>query len=246
MNEILRKTMMILGILFLAYGIGVIALIGTGGAFHFFYPLAGIFLILVSRYLKGKAFAVFTVLFLSFVLCFLYVEWKIISCSGKEADRDADYLIVLGSQVRDSGPSMDYAARLDVACDYLNENERTIVITTGGQGRNEPVSEGQGGRDYLMKKGIDASRILVEEDSRTTRENLENAKRIIEEQGDDVKDAKVVIVSALYHLYRASYIAGKLWFENVSCTGGCGLAYLLPQYFTREFFGVLKEWITLR
>ena len=47
------------------------------------------------------------------------------------------------------------------------------------------------------------------------------------------------------HLYRASYIAGKLGFTHTSFKGGHGLWILLPQYYTREFFALYKEYMTL-
>ena len=114
------------------------------------------------------------------------------------------------------------------------------MITTGGKGENEPIAEAVGGADYLIEKGIEKERIRIEDRSSTTLENLLNAKTIIEKE-DSISKAKVVIVSADYHLYRASYIADKIGMKNVSCKGGHGLAVLLPHYYTREFFALIKE-----
>lgn len=248
MNELIRKILMYIGILFLVYGLIVISLIGTGGVFNFFFPVSGAILIVLSflmAFMDQKMFTIICAVLIGVFIIFAAVESMIISHSFKEPFKGADYVIVLGSQIRNDGPSIDYQARLDKAYEYLIDNPDTKVITTGAKGDNEPISEAQGGKDYLLKKGIDSSRIIVEDQSYNTLQNLNNTRRIIENDTDK-KDVKVVIVSAIYHLYRASYIADKIGFKNISSTGGHGLWVLLPQYFTREFFGMVKEWIVLR
>ena len=248
MNEVIRKILMYIGIIFLIYGLIVLALIGTGGVFNFFFPVSGIILIALSFLMirmDQKTFMITCMALFGIFIIFALLEGKIISHSFKDPEKDADYVIVLGSQIRNDGPSIDYQARLDKAYEYLIENPETKVITTGAKGDNEPISEAKGGKDYLIRKGINSSRIIVEDQSYNTLQNLNNAKRIIESDPDK-KDARIVIVSAIYHLYRASYIAEKIGYENISSTGGHGLVILLPQYFTREFFGMIKEWIVLR
>ena len=180
------------------------------------------------------------------VILFALVETRIISFAKKEPERNADYLIVLGSQMKDDGPSLDYKARLDSAYEYLSENSKTKVITTGAQGTKEPVSEAQGGADYLIRRGIDLDRIIIDDHSYDTLQNLSNAKKLNIKDGKDPDNTEVMIVSAVYHLYRASYIAGKIGYGSVSCKGGCGLFVLLPHYYTREFFAAVKEYLVLR
>ena len=248
-HDTFRNIVFFAGLVFLIYGIIVLALIGPFGIFNFFYLCAGVLLILLSYLWKRLAnkslFKILMILGLLVLIVFVIFEVIIVSYANKKAKADADYLIVLGSQIRADGPSNDYKARLDSAYEYLKDNNETIVITTGAQGDNEPCSEAKGGGDYLVSKGLDQKRIIIEDESRNTLQNLDNAKKLIEERGDDAGNCEVVIVSADYHLYRASYIAHKLGYENVSCKGGHGLFILLPQYYTREFFAFIKELITL-
>ena len=82
-----------------------------------------------------------------------------------KGESGAEYIIVLGAQMRDWGPSVVYKARLDSAVEYLKNNPDTKVIVTGGQGANESISEGEGGQEYLLAQGINKDRILVEKDS---------------------------------------------------------------------------------
>ena len=232
------------------YGLIVLFLIGPFHIFNFFYLLIGIILFLLCRYrvsirkkIGMKACRILNGLILTFVTVFLLFEIWIVSFSLRPCVRDADHLIVLGSYISETGPSMDYKARLDSAYAYLMENEKTIAITTGAKGPNEPVSEGEGGRRYLIEKGIKEDRILAETESYNTVENIANAKKLI---GKDADQNRIVIVSADYHLFRAYYLAKLAGFQNVSCKGGHGLFALLPQYYTREFFAFVKELLFTR
>ena len=86
--------------------------------------------------------------------------------------RNLDYLIVLGAQVRPSSkPSEVLRYRLAAAQDYLDENPRTRVVVSGGQGPNEPCPEGEAMARWLERAGVDADRIIVESASKTTVEN---------------------------------------------------------------------------
>ncbi|MBQ4251617.1 MAG: YdcF family protein, partial [Erysipelotrichaceae bacterium] len=210
---------------------------------------AGVFVLVLTLLFEKlnktiqKILAVFIGISLS---VFILAEIQIVSFSLKEADPQAEYLIVLGSQLRSSGPSVDFRGRLEAAYDYLRANEKAMVITTGGQGTNEPKPEGEGGAEYLISKGLSSDRILIESESHSTVENIENAIEIIRSNGGNPQSSSIVIVSNTYHLLRAKLIANKLGITNLSCTGGHGLKILDPHYFTREFFALIKEWLTGR
>ena len=115
------------------------------------------------------------------ILVFLFIEGLIISRFHSKGEPGLDYLIVLGAQMRDSGPSKALALRLDTAVTYLEENEATLVVVSGGKGSNEPVSEAQGMFDYLVAKGIAPERIVMEDKSTNTKENLEFSQKLIPE-----------------------------------------------------------------
>ncbi|MBQ6560656.1 MAG: YdcF family protein [Erysipelotrichaceae bacterium] len=177
-------------------------------------------------------------------ISFIIIEAIIFSYALKPAENDADYVIVLGSQMREEGPSLDFKARLDSTYDYFIDHPDTMIISTGAKGPSEPVSEGQGGAEYLIRKGVPKEKILIEDQSYNTYQNLENAAKLISQEGEDPSDSRIVIVSASYHLYRAQLLAKKLGFDHVSCKGGHGLLILQPHYYTREFFALIKECIT--
>ncbi len=240
---------LITGIISVLYGLLVLLVLGIHSIFNYGFLLLGIILLLIyllyERYHEKKMFKILLGFILICFLIFAFTEIKIFSYSRKGPESNADYVILLGSQVRHDGPSRDFRARIESAYEYLTENPDCKVITTGGQGSNEPTSEGQAAYDYLIAKGIDKDRIYIENTSTSTYENLLNARDIITSNGHDYKNCKIVIASSEFHLYRASYIAGKLGFNNVSGKGSCGIKALNPQFYTREFFGMIKEIIVL-
>ena len=130
------------------------------------------------------------------VVLFLIIEKGVVSGFFEEGQDNLDYIIVLGAQVRESGPSVVLKYRLDRAIDYLEENPNTKCIVSGGQGKNEPFAEAVGMAAHLQKNGIDGKRIIVEAESRTTEENIKNSKTFLEE------NASVGIITYDFHMFR--------------------------------------------
>ena len=111
---------------------------------------------------------------------------------------DADYLLVLGARVYEDGrPSAALAARLDTAYDFLQAHPEATAILCGGQGSNEPCPEAEAMYDYLTARGMNADRLLLEDESNNTIQNIENARALI---GDGHRTA---VVTSDYHLARA-------------------------------------------
>ena len=110
------------------------------------------------------------VLFGLFVVSFVAVQGIILH--GMRADPeagDADYLLVLGARVYEDGrPSAALAARLDTAYDFLQAHPEATAILCGGQGSNEPCPEAEAMYDYLTARGMDADRLLLEDESNNT------------------------------------------------------------------------------
>ena len=102
------------------------------------------------------------------VLLFAVCEGFVLRGFSSRAPADLDYLIVLGAQVRENGPSAALKYRLDAAADYMRSNESVICIVTGGQGGYEPAPEGVVMKQYLTKQGIAPERILVEDRAENT------------------------------------------------------------------------------
>ena len=105
---------------------------------------------------------------------------------------------MLGARVYEDGrPSAALAARLDTAYDFLQTHPEATAILCGGQGSNEPCPEAEAMYDYLTARGMNADRLLLEDESNNTIQNIENARALI---GDGHRTA---VVTSDYHLARA-------------------------------------------
>ncbi len=237
----------LMGMVFLLYFFCIAFFIGHGTNFYFIWLILGIGAVIFSILLKKGFFAahvpllvrrLFIVLFCIGGTVFLFVEGCIISGFSNKGQAGADYVIVLGAQMKTSGPSRALQYRLDEAIRYLNENPNAKVIVSGGQGSDEPVSEAQGMYDYLVKKGISADRISREDKSRNTFENLTYSARFLDQEKDSV-----AVVTNNFHVFRAVKIAKKAGYGNVCGIAAKGEPFLQYNNMMREFFGVMKDFL---
>ena len=240
----------IIGLLILIYGLIVLMIIGANGWFNYFcLALGSLILILSYRWksiknIVNKHILNTVIFFITIgILLFICLETKIIIQGNKKPIEKADYVILLGAQVKESGPSIDYQARIESAYEYLIDNPNSKIIVTGAKGNDEPMSEALAAKIYLTNKGIKEDRIILEDKSFSTYENIYNSKTIIENSNEDPNKIKIVIVSASYHLTRAKMIANRIGFKNVATKGSHGLLILMPHYYIREFFAYLKDFV---
>ena len=114
-----------------------------------------------------------------------------------------DAMIVLGAQVKPSGePSLQLQWRIDAAAKAWKERQSLIVVC-GAQGGGEPATEASVMRAELIKQGVAAEDILMDEESFNTRQNIANAVKLLEGHNVD----HVLVVTSDYHLARAMAIA---------------------------------------
>lgn len=164
---------------------------------------------------------------------------------AKEKDPDkTDAVIVLGCKVNGDNPSKMLKRRLDAAEIFLSENEEVICIVSGGKGDDEKISEARAMKNYLMEKGIESDRIIMEDKSVNTYENLENSCEILEEMG---KGKNIAIVTDGFHQYRAGFIAKKLGFEPSAINAVTDFynLTLTPTYYVREWMAITNEYLKL-
>lgn len=149
------------------------------------------------------------VLFSAGVLCLGLLQGAVLCGSYDHVQGQPQTMIILGCQVKPWGPSVLLQDRLDKALAYLQEHDQITVIVSGGQGPDEPVSEAQCMRDYLVEHGIVPERIHMEAASHNTYENLINSAALMEELGLEEADG-VVLVSNGFHLTRARMLWGRV------------------------------------
>ncbi|MBR1478785.1 MAG: YdcF family protein [Lachnospiraceae bacterium] len=186
----------------------------------------------IPDFLKYFIVGVFCICFAVFAV----TELTIISHFNDTPFDGADYVIVLGAQMRENGPSRILQYRLDAAITYLEKNPRSLVIASGGQGYNESVTESEGMKEYLLSRGISEDRILLEDKSTNTYENLKNSAELFDMQKD-----RIVIVTNNFHVFRACAIAKKMGYERAYGLAAGSYAPLVPNNLLREFLGVMKD-----
>lgn len=169
------------------------------------------------------------------IVAFCTIEGCIIGNMNAQGEPDLDYVIVLGAQVRESGPSKALRYRLDRTIDYLEENPDTICIVSGGQGHNEPFAEAQGMADYLQKHGIAENRIIQESKSESTMENIVNSKKLMRQE-----NASVGIVTNDFHMFRALQIAHANGLKQAQGIAASSPKDMLVNNMVREFFAEIK------
>ena len=147
-------------------------------------------------------------------------------------------MIILGAQWKTSGPSYVLQKRLDKAIEYLNANPETKVIVSGGQGYNEPISEAEGMQGYLETAGIDPERILVEDASTNTTQNLIFSGELLDKSEDSV-----VVITNNFHMFRALAIARKQGYAHVEGLSAGTYPVTVPNNLLREAFGVVKDFM---
>ena len=125
-------------------------------------------------------------------------------------------MVILGCQVKDYGPSVLLQDRLDKALSYLETNPDLTIVVSGGQGPDEPTTEARAMADYLMERGVAEKDILLEEESHNTAQNFQYTAQLLEEEGYNLEQTQVVVVSNGFHLTRARMLAERAGFEEVS------------------------------
>ncbi|MBR1841756.1 MAG: YdcF family protein [Oscillospiraceae bacterium] len=174
------------------------------------------------------------------IFCFaLVITVAMIAVDGNtEENGGADYAIVLGARVNGEAPSASLAARLRAAKDYAEANPDCVIVVSGGKGDNENISEAECMRRWLTANGIDKERILIEDRSTSTEENLAFSRAVILGREPDF-DGRVCVITEVYHVTRAKLFARKAGFSNiVSAWGWTGLPVLTANYYIREALGV--------
>ena len=142
------------------------------------------------------------------------LEIPVISGMRAAAPANLDSLIVLGARVEANGPSPALTRRLNAVMAVLDDHPDAVIIASGGQGADEPMSEAQCIRDELVARGVDPARILTEDRSTTTAENMAFSAGLMADQA-----ASAGIVTNNFHVWRAVRTAKRAGLSNA-----CGIA----------------------
>ena len=185
-----------------------------------------------------------------FAAVYLYFECMLIGAmiakaitAQYEPEPDKDFLIILGCGIRKDGtPSPLLRGRIDRALDFARrQKEKTgkdlIFVTSGGKGPDEVISESASMKEYLLKQGIPEERIIEEDRSTNTFENMKYSKEKIWERNPN---GKVAFSTTNYHVFRGGLCARRVKMRALGM-GAKTKWYFWPNAAVREFVGLLTE-----
>ena len=156
----------------------------------------------MSRLWKNKWLKACLCLILVGILTFSALLGAVLNGGHDRIKGEPEVMLILGCQVYPWGPSVLLKDRLDKALTYLNDHDDMVIIVSGGQGPDEHTSEAAVMRDYLMQAGIDGQRILLEDQSHNTMQNITYSAQLMRSHGLEPEQG-VLIVSNGFHLTRA-------------------------------------------
>lgn len=147
-----------------------------------------------------------------------------------------DYIIVLGAHVNGVRLSKALLERTRRALEYLEKNPKTRAVLSGGQGEGETISEAEAMRRYLEDHGISRERLILEDGSTNTKENLDFSLALI---GD--LNAPIGVVTNHFHVFRGVAIGKKCGCKNIYPIPSRYRSWRLVIYIPREILAIIKD-----
>lgn len=169
------------------------------------------------------------------IVCFAALCSLVVSGMKTSARKNLDYVVVLGAHVKGDVPSKALELRLKAALKYARENENTILVLSGGQGFGEDITEAKCMENYLTAHGISRERLVLEEKSTNTKENLKFSDALT-----DCSQKNTGILSNNFHVYRAVKIAEKAGYEHPYGIAAPSDPIMQVHYVVREAAALIK------
>lgn len=159
---------------------------------------------------------------------------------------DKDYVVILGCRIRPDGSLYPLLrGRVDRAIEFVRNQEAktgkaAVFVPSGGKGIDEKLPEAEAMANYLLSCGVPENRILIENKSTTTRENMLFSKKLIDALG---RNCQVAFSTSNYHVFRGGLLAEKLGWK-LEGMGSKTKWYYWPNAYMREFLGLIADsWV---
>ncbi len=246
MGKTINVIILILGIAMILYWLCLGICVRFGQSLMFLWPLAGG--LCIARYFWWRhiyatgcyppavPILIARIALAALLALFLIVEGIILAGGMIRPADDAEYIVVLGARVNPDGPSGALRNRTQTAYEYLAAHPDARAVLSGGQGADEPISEARCMHDLLIDMGIAPDRLIIEDASKDTSENLQNSFALIPD------GARAALVTNNFHMMRARALAKGMG-RQVGGIPVATSAISLPHYLLREFAGVSYEFV---
>ncbi len=148
-----------------------------------------------------RVFAAIVVLLIALVVVVYGASLVAVLAGGNTSvDGEPDVMIVFGCQHDGYKMSSALKDRADAALDYIRLHPDVFVILSGGKADKNGVTEAECMRKYLVDCGADESKLILEDRSTTTVENIRFSLDLLNERFED--DYDVLLLSNGFHLQR--------------------------------------------
>lgn len=157
----------------------------------------------------------------------------------RKVDKNVDFIIVLGSGLIDRiTVSPLLVSRLEKAILEFKQSPTATLVLSGGQGDDEDISEAEAMKNYLVSRGIPESKLILEDKSTNTMENLTYTREILSQKNPNYK---AYFITNNYHVLRGTIYAHKAKL-NAKGVGSETARYFLIPAFLREFVALLVRY----
>ena len=257
-----------------ALNLGMYVMGGLGLTMLFLYVISKVFSEVSERLFATVIFKVFRVLYIAAIASSIVIAAIILMSQGNGRFQKTDYVIVLGAKVNENNLSLSLTYRLDKAMEYISKYPDTVVILSGGKGKDEPEAEASAMEKYLRANSAisELTQIIQEDRSESTYENLlysaeiirgienakafrsdgaEGAREFQDEETDNSrtisneKAIRVTIITSDYHMLRTRMIAKRVGFDAVPIAAETPII-TYPSLFLREIIAVVKSYFVDR
>lgn len=191
----------------------------------------------VGRVLKFIFYGGVAIFVLSFGVSLIVMS----AAANTKTNINADAIVVLGCGLKGQTITPTLRARLDKAFEYSMENPDAVIVVTGGKGPGEDITEAFAMHRYLSDKGISENRILMEDASTNTKENMLLSKPVLDSYFNGSAYSSVVVTSD-FHMLRSLEYARIMELDADGISSKTPF-YLVPAYYIREYLALIKLYI---
>lgn len=241
----------LLGVINILYFIVLLGF-STRISFSGFFALAGcIFLFLAFIFYKNSVlnnktlimlFSSGKIILILLLISFVIIQSFIIYHGNKSYTKKTNYLVILGAGLNGDKLSLSLLKRMEKSIEYLKLNPDATVVVSGGQGPNESISEAEAMKRYLVSQGIKEEQIIKEDKSTNTMENLKFTKKKLDEINEKEGNYEITIVTNGFHMFRSKLLADRNGFKAYGYPAST-YAILIPNFYIREYFAVIKSFV---
>lgn len=153
--------------------------------------------------------------------------------------KDKATAVLLGNRATEDGPGELLKGRISATKAYLDSSKDTVAVLSGGKTKKDYIAEAVCAYNTLADLGVDTDRLIVEDKSLSTYENILFSYRIIE---NSQKEKNLAIVTDPFHQLRARLIVRKLGIKaHIGAVNARTSFLYIPTYYVREWIAIPFE-----